>query len=366
MAKKSLGKVKHYRRGKAVTGRQLRRMLGWLLGAAALFALGWFIGPPILNFGTRTWYSLKNGQTAQSGPQSGPAEVLPTPEPTPEPTQEPTPAPSIEAGNWAFLSFSAVSTPEKAAETAQQLAAQGVRYAVVPLKDAQGYIYYDSRVEKAAQSIAATTLDAAGAAEALRAAGIEPVGGVTVFQDPVAPYTDRTMGVYYQDTDYFWLDAARDAGGKPWLSPYSETAVNFITSLLDEVQALGYRQLLLGGINYPPTATDRANFHNETGEEPPARLAALIGQWQQNAEARGGAVWVEYPLSAARPGQALLGGGSLGQLGVKNMVLTLPAEQEPEEREALLADARGAAREGGAAHLVLRTGGEAAFDEAFG
>ncbi len=366
MAKKSLGKVKHYRRGSVVSRRQVGRILGWLLGAAALFALGWFIGPPILDFGTHTWYSLKNGQPAPSGPQDALPEAQPTPAPTPEPTPEPTPVPAIEAGNWAFLSFSAVSTPEKAAETAQQLAAQGVRYAVVPLKDAQGYIYYDSRVEKAAQSIAATTLDAAGAAEALRAAGIEPVGGVSVFQDPVAPYTDRSMGVYYQDTDYFWLDAARDAGGKPWLSPYSAAAVGFITSLLDEVQALGYRQLLLGGVNYPPTATDRANFHNETGEEPTARLAALIGRWQQDAEARGGAVWVEYPLSAARPGQVLLGGGSLGQLGIKNLMFTLPAEQEPEEREALLADGRGAAAEGGAAHLVLRSGAEAAFDEAFG
>lgn len=366
MAKKNLGKLKHYRRGSVVNRRQMSRMLYWLLAAAALFALGWFIGPPILDFGTRTWYSLKNGSAAGSGPQSAPLEPAVTPAPTPEPTPAPTPAPSIEAGNWAFLSFSAVSTPEKAAETAGQLAAEGVRYAVVTLKDAQGYIYYDSRVEKAAQSIAATTLDAAGAAEALRAAGIEPVGGVTVFQDPVAPYTDRSMGVYYQDTDYFWLDAARDAGGKPWLSPYSEAAVSYITALLDEVQALGYRQLLLSGVNYPPTATDRANFHNETGEEPAERLAALIGQWQQDAEARGGAVWVEYPLSAVRAQQTMLGGGSLSQLGVKNLVLNLPAEQEPEEREALLADGRGAAREGGAAHLVLRTGAEAAFDETLG
>lgn len=363
MAKKNLGKVKHYRRGSVVNRNQLRQLLLGLVAVAALFALGWFIGPTILDFGTRTWYSLKNGPAA-SGPEANLPEATPTPAPTPKPTPEPTPEPAIEEGDWAYLSFSAVASPEKAAETAQELAAQGVRYAVVPLKDAQGYLYYDSRVEAAAQSIAATTLDAAGAAEALRAAGIEPVGGICAFQDPTAPYADRSMGVYYQNTEYFWLDAARDAGGKPWLNPCSETAVAFLTALMEEARGLGYRQLLLTAVNYPPSTTDRANY-GAAAEELPARLTALIGQWQQEAEAAGGAVWLEYPLSVVRPPQNRFGGGSLAGLGVKNLVLQLPDEADPEELEALLADGRGAAREGGAEHLVLHEGGTARFDGAF-
>lgn len=366
MAKKHLGKVKHYRRGGAVSRQRTMRTLAWLLAAAGLFGLGWFIGPTILDLGTRTWYSLKGGPEGD-GPQTGLPEIdpEPTPAPTPEPTPAPTPPAEIVEGSWAWLSFSSVSTPERAAETAGQLAAQGVRYAVVTLKDAQGYIYYDSRVDKTAPSIAATTMDAAAAADALRAAGIEPVGGVSVFQDPVAPYTDRTMGIRYADTDYFWLDAARDAGGKPWLDPFSEEAAAYLTSLLNEVQSLGYRQLLLTAFNGPPTATDRTGYRSPAAELP-ARLAALLADWQQDAESRGGAIWVEYPLAAARGTQNRFGGGSLSQVGVKHLVLQLPQEMAETELEALLADARGMAREGGAAHLVLRTGSEAGFDAAFG
>ena len=59
---------------------------------------------------------------------------------------------------------------------------------------------------------------------ALKDAGLTPVAAICAFQDPIAARADRTMAIHYRDaenpqSDYLWLDAAANAGGKPWLNP---------------------------------------------------------------------------------------------------------------------------------------------------
>ena len=161
MAKKNLGKVKRYRRSFYSRGQQARRILGAVLALAALFAAGWLIGPAVIDFGTSTWYSLKEGGGASSGASQPASEPQATPAPTPAPEPTPAPALSPEDGGWAFVSISGLSSAEQAAATAQSLAAEGMRYAVVPCKDSQGYVYYQSSVAAAQTNISATTFDAA-------------------------------------------------------------------------------------------------------------------------------------------------------------------------------------------------------------
>ena len=62
MSKKNLGRVKRYRSSFYRSRRfWLRRFLSGAVALAVIFALGWFIGPAVINFGTHTWYSLKDG-----------------------------------------------------------------------------------------------------------------------------------------------------------------------------------------------------------------------------------------------------------------------------------------------------------------
>ena len=301
MARKNMGKVKRYRRSFYSGGQQLRRILGAVLALAALFAAGWLIGPAVIDFGTSTWYSLKEGGGESSGTSTGTSQPASEPQAEPEATPEPqpTPEPAInpEDGGWAFVSISGLSSAEQAASTAQSLVAEGVRYAVVPCKDSQGYVYYQSGVATAQSSISATTFDAA-AVQALKDAGVTPVAAICAFQDPLAPYVDRSLAVRYQDTDYFWLDAAADAGGKPWLNPYSDGAVSYITSLIDEVRAMGFEQVWLTGVQFPTTAgRDKANYGDTAGVSMGERLAQVLSTWQA-----GGDCWVEYPLSEVLAG----------------------------------------------------------------
>ena len=347
MAKKNLGKVKRYRRSFYSRGQQARRILGAVLALAALFAAGWLIGPAVIDFGTSTWYSLKEGGGASSGASQ------PASEPQATPAPEPTPAPALspEDGGWAFVSISGLSSAEQAAATAQSLAAEGMRYAVVPCKYSQGYVYYQSGAAAAQSSISATTFDAAAVA-ALKDAGLTPVAAICAFRDPLAPYADRSLAVRYQDTDYFWLDAAADAGGKPWLNPYSDAAVGYITALIDEVRAMGFEQVWLTGVQFPTTAgRDKANYGDTAGVSMGQRLAQVLSAWQA-----GGDCWVEYPLSEVLAGSdSQLLGASCAELGVKNLAIRVD-EAVTGEQQPLLDAAVAELKAGGVANIALVQG----------
>ena len=351
MAKKNLGKVKRYRRSFYSRGQQARRILGAVLALAALFAAGWLIGPAVIDFGTSTWYSLKEGGGASSGASQPASEPQATPAPTPAPEPTPAPALSPEDGGWAFVSISGLSSAEQAAATAQSLAAEGMRYAVVPCKDSQGYVYYQSGAAAAQSSISATTFDAAAVA-ALKDAGLTPVAAICAFRDPLAPYADRSLAVRYQDTDYFWLDAAADAGGKPWLNPYSDAAVGYITALIDEVRAMGFEQVWLTGVQFPTTAgRDKANYGDTAGVSMGQRLAQVLSGWQA-----GGDCWVEYPLSEVLAGaDSQLLGASCAELGVKNLAIRVD-EAVTGEQQPLLDAAVAELKAGGVANIALVQG----------
>lgn len=354
MARKNMGKVKRYRRSFYSGGQQLRRILAGVLALAALFAAGWLIGPAVIDFGTSTWYSLKRGGD-DAGTSSGTSQPASEPQTEPEPTSapQPTPEPAMDPkeGGWAFVSISGLSSAEQAASTAQSLAAEGVRYAVVPCKDSQGYVYYNSSVATAQSSISATTFDAS-AVTALKDAGITPVAAICAFRDPLAPYVDRSLAVRYQDTDYFWLDAAADAGGKPWLNPYSDGSVAYITALIDEVRAMGFEQVWLTGVQFPTTAgRDKANYGDTAGVSMGQRLTQVLSGWQA-----GGDCWVEYPLSEVLAGsESQLLGASCAELGVKNLAIRVD-DAITEEQQPLLDAAATELKAGGVLNIALVQG----------
>ena len=219
-------------------------------------------------------------------------------------------------------------------------------------------------METAAQSVAASTIDAAAAAKAFEEAGLVPVAQLCAFQDPKAPYADRTMGIHYRDTEYFWLDANSEAGGKPWLDPYAPTAIAFIDGLMDEVRSLGYEQILLTGVQYPYTDGSNAGYQNPDGIEKPQQLASLINGWQKKAEEADGVLWVEYSMAQLTGAQAAsLGGGTVADLGVEHLVIRLKQDLDPEQQAEQVEQATAALEAANVQHLVLRQGAQASFAE---
>lgn len=359
MAKKNLGKVKRYRRS-FYSGRQrAARIAGGVVALVVLFAVGWLAGPAVINFGTSTWYSIVRGNSdaeSTSVPQSVSQPAGADSEPQSQAASEPqaTPEPQADSddmtqGSWAFVDPASLTGADAAAQLASQLAGEGVRYAVVTLKDSTGSVYYASALEAAASSLSSTQIDGEAVASALKEQGIVPVAGVCAFQDPLAASANRDMAVKYQGTDYLWLDAAQDAGGKAWLNPYSSAAVEYIGGIIDEAKAMGFEQIWLTGVQLPTTAgRDKASYGDTAGVTEAQCLANALSTWQEKATC-----WVEYPLNVASGQETRLTGGTIDALGIRNLAIRVDGELT-EDTQTQLDAAKAAAS--GCDYVGVRTG----------
>ena len=357
MARKNMGKVKHYNHSFYTGGQRIKRFAGTLALLAALFFAGWLVGPAVIDFGTSTWYKLKHKiedkpqQTqsqavlpAESQPQQPEPESQAQPQATPEPVKT-----NPGEGKWSFVSVTAVKDAHQAEETAKQLASQGVKYAVVTFKDDQGHVYYNSSVELAKAAASSTVFDPAATAKALKAQGIVPVAAVAAFKDPIAAGTERTMAVKYQNEDFLWLDAARDQGGKPWLNPASPAAVQYIADIIAEAKGFGFEEIWLTNLQFPTeSGRSKANFGDMGGRSMAGVLKDALQMFNSQAPC-----WVEYSLEKVSMGAANpLIGGNPADLGVERLVLHTDEAPDPE----MLAAVVNAAKAGGVETVALTQG----------
>lgn len=366
MARRKRQRVKHYHRSFYSREQRIKKIVAMAVLVIVVLALAWLAAPHVLDWATHTWYTVVRdrdlsspSQAASSAAASEP-EATPTPAPTPTATPEPVRQAwtDIREGDWVSVNLSALGSEEAARTAAQSLQAQGTAYALVTLKDTSGYIYYASGVQAAAGNIAARTVDAAAIAAAFKEAGVTPVAYLAAFQDPVTPYTHRSMGIHYSGGDYMWLDAANAAaGGKPWLNPYSEEAVQFIGDLIEELRGLGYEQVVLGNVQFPEAVSAKQDFGSTGGVSRSGQLAADIAAWQARFDGTV-TLWYEYPLSSCQAVSSTVG-ALPAELGIENLVIQLPAEELADE--AAVEAAAQAMKEQGAVHVVTRDSTSARF-----
>ena len=362
-------RVKRYRRSFYTRQAKIKKAVSILVLAAVVLALAWLAAPYLIDWATHTWYTVVRDRDLSasasvsqsvSQPESEPAASSEPAESEAAASSEPEidPAPeAVHTGVWATVSLSALTDEAAIRAQAQALYAQGVEYALVPLKDASGYIYYDSAVPAAAGSVAATVVDPALIASIFQEEGLTPAASLTAFQDPIAAYTDRSMAIQYAgDGAYLWLDAASAAaGGKPWLNPYSASAVQFVGDLIAEVQSLGFDQVVLGGVQFPPVVSSKQNF-GDTGSLSRAQaLAADIASWQARFEGTV-TLWYEYPLSSCLAADNTTG-ALPPELGVQNLIIQLPTDETASEQTRT--EAAQAMLQLGVQQLALREGSAA-------
>ena len=319
------------------------------MGESALFAIKY---PPMaavrIKKGSITEKIRKIWSTAWS--LSGLLRTPRSQKPSSQP--EPVSGTAIREGSWATVSLSALGDAAAIRTQAQALAEQGVTYALIPFKDASGYIYYASAVPAASRSVAATVVDPALIASIFKEEGLVPVAGVAAFQDPVASYTDRSMAIQYAgEGGYLWLDAANAAaGGKAWLNPYAASANAFIGDLIEELYNCGFEQVCLSAVQFPPSASSSQDFGQTGGLSRDAQLAADIAAWDARFAGRV-TLWYEYPLASCTGVSTALG-ALPAQLGVHNLVISLPAGETQDP--AALAETAARMKELGAAWVVVR------------
>ena len=323
-------KVKRYRRSFYSRGMRIRKIVGIVVLVAVVLAAAWFAAPHVLDWATHTWYTVvkdrdleaesasraaASSQAAASAAASEAASSAAS-----EPEEDVFNGKAIVSGRWAELDTAALTDDGTLRATAQQLKAQGVEYAVLTLKDAAGNIYYASQAAAAAGGIVAEPLDAGHIAAILREEKLIPVAQLAAFKDPISPRTDPSMAIHYNGSA-LWLDAQKN--GNPWLNPYSTAAVEYVGDLVEEVQQLGFEQVVLTGVQFPNIITRKQEFAAAGGKSQEGRaalLAADISTWQARFD--GSVVlWLSYPAQQCTDASDALGAPAVS-LGMHNLIVT--------------------------------------------
>ena len=358
-------KVKRYHRSFYSRGTKIKKAIGIVVLAAVVLGAAWLAAPYVLDWATHTWYTVvrdrdlsASSEGASSGAASSEAASSEAASSQAASSEAASSAPEAVAGtaiwegSWSVVSLSALGDEASIRAQAQALAGQGVTYAVIPLKDTSGYIYYASAVPAASGSVAATVVDPALIATIFKEEDLVPVAELAAFQDPVASYTDRSMAIQYSgDTSYLWLDAANvAAGGKPWINPYAPSAIQFVGDLVEELYNCGFEQVCLSAVQFPHSTSSKQSFGETGGVGRDGQLAADIAAWDARFAGRV-TLWYEYPLDSCTSVSPTLG-ALPAQLGVKNLVISLPAGETRDEAQ--LAQTTAQMKEMGAAHVVVR------------
>ena len=328
-------KVKRYHRSFYSPGMWAKKVVGIVVLVAVVLVVGWLAAPHVLDWATHTWYTVVRNRdlSASSGPAASSvaasseaaAEPAASSEAQPASSEPVVPANAIIEGSWGVLDTAAAQDEASLRAAAQELARQGAAYAVVTLKDSSGQILYPSALPAAAGSIEGASLDPSLIASVLKENGLVPVAKLAAFRDPTAARANRGMAIGYTGQEYLWLDNKASAGGNPWLNPYSDEAVQFIGDLIGEVQSMGFDHVLLENVQFPLAQNGKQDFGSTGGRDRSAQLAADIAAWDARFE---GSVtlWYGYSLGQVTDGASTVG-GSATALGVRNLVVEVPAKQ---------------------------------------
>lgn len=371
MAKNKRKRVKRYRRSFYTRGMKIRKALGILLLVAVVLGAAWLAAPYVLDWATHTWYTVvrdrdldassapASSQAADGAQSAASSEAAPEAaseaesEAASEPESQSQPAEvSLGEGQWSVISLSALGSEDSARQAARAAKAEGAVAALIPLKDASGYIYYPSALPTAARSVAAATVDPARIAAIFREEGLVPVAWVAAFQDPIAVYTDRSLGIRYAgEGAYLWLDAASAAvGGKAWMNPYADPAIQFVGDIVEELASAGFDQVVLARVQFPRAVSSKQSFGDTGGRSRGQQLAADIAAWEDRFAGRV-TLWFEYPLESCTAPDTTTE-FSPDQLGVKNLMIRLPVDEPADE--SLLAEVAGQMKAGGCETVVVR------------
>lgn len=131
-------------------------------------------------------------------------------------------------------------------------AGEQIEYIEVPLKVSGGNIYYASNNYYATSSgIIKSYTKLSDIVSAISAEGYKPVALVSTFDDNVLPNYFRDMSYLTVDDGSQWIDNDINAGGKPWMSPFSETAVEYNTDIVEEVSQAGFDRVVCSDFIFP-------------------------------------------------------------------------------------------------------------------
>ena len=132
---------------------------------------------------------------------------------------------------------------------------------------------------------------------------------------------------YPAEEGVLWLDNAADAGGNPWLNPYSEAANQYLEDLALEAVSMGYEQVVFCGFHFPLVNSLSSASFGETGGKGQAQiLSENIQRLEQALAAKDAECWFQYSAAAVLGEDLRPAGVAVSGLGMERLVVQLPAD----------------------------------------
>ena len=246
--------------GKSPVGKAFSVGLTVLLIGGIVF-IGYSVAEPLIN------YTKKKGDsTAESAVIA--SDTTPTDE-NGEPVTDEGAAPQVPVSAEAYRAYAL--DPLDISDTQSIKAAlkrvpseEKIEYIEVPLKVSGGNIYYATNNYYATSSgVIQSYTKLSDIVSAISAEGYKPVALVSTFNDNIIPNYFRDMSYLTVDDGSQWIDNDIDAGGKPWMTPFSELAVEYNTDIVEEVAQAGFERVVCYDFVFPDFRPSDVEFLGE-------------------------------------------------------------------------------------------------------
>ena len=234
--------------GKSPVGKAFSIGLTVLL-IGGIFFIGFSVAEPLLN------YAKQKGDTVTTSVPLYEDEVATNEQGEQIPHEETTTIVPFSLERYRMFSLSIMDLTDSVSLKAalKRVPADGkIEYILVPVKVTGGDIYYaTNNYYSTSSGIVNGTMRAEDIVSVIASAGYKPVALVSTFCDSVVP-------MYFQDMAYLtyadgslWIDNTVEAGGKTWLNPFSEKAVEYNTDIVDEITAAGFEKVICSDFLFP-------------------------------------------------------------------------------------------------------------------
>ena len=124
---------------------------------------------------------------------------------------------------------------------------------IVPLKQEGGGLMYASKIRLAQlASVVDSKVTLGDIVGAITKLGLESVAQINLLDDNRYPLVQKKSAYQFADgITGSWLDAAKEDGGKPWMSPFSDITKNYMTALSEEISGAGFKKIICSGVHFP-------------------------------------------------------------------------------------------------------------------
>lgn len=143
-----------------------------------------------------------------------------------------------------------VENPTQVLELVRQMPDQSP--VLIEVKDIVGRCYYQSEVAPVKEDVDMDTISKI--IEYLTRSNLYAIAKIPAFRDYTFGLNNVPYGLPHKSGRGLWMDDNRCY----WLNPASDGAVSYIASVIEEVKALGFNEVVLGDFRFP--ATDQIKF----------------------------------------------------------------------------------------------------------